>query len=55
MNMTGLAALAALACEGAAEALHEIALGLGGDGLVRQAERGIPTPGMGSVPPTPGG
>jgi hypothetical protein len=47
MNISGLSALAALACEGASEALHEIALGLGGHGLVRQAERGVAVPGLG--------
>lgn len=54
MNLTGLSALLALACEGASEALHEISLGLGGHDLVRQAERGIPAPGIGLRHPTTG-
>ncbi|MGE5612737.1 MAG: hypothetical protein ACM3UO_00480 [Bacillota bacterium] len=42
MNVTGLSALAALLCEGAAEALHGIAQVLGGHDLVREAERAVP-------------
>ena len=53
MNMTGLVALAALACEGASEVLHAIAMGLGGHGLVRQAERGILPPGLVAGAPSP--
>lgn len=48
MRMSRLSALAALMCEGVAEALHEVAVGLGGDDVVRRAERGLPIPGLGA-------